>query len=78
MTSMFGFLKKKKAVETHIAAEQTNTPMDSRMTLLMAEEIPMLDSASRVRVYQILEEYDGPQITSQEELPQEIRDMMDL
>ncbi|AIU29520.1 Hypothetical protein Cul210931_0147 [Corynebacterium ulcerans] len=48
------------------------------MTLLMAEEIPMLDSASRVRVYQILEEYDGPQITSQEELPQEIRDMMDL
>lgn len=78
MTSMFGFLKKKKVVETHIAAEQTNTPMDSRMTLLMAEEIPMLDSASRVRVYQILEEYDGPQITSQEELPQEIRDMMDL
>ncbi|KPH78574.1 hypothetical protein AFK72_00705 [Corynebacterium ulcerans] len=75
---MFGFLKKKKAVETHTAAEQTNTPLDSRMTLLMAEEIPMLDSASRVRVYQILEEYDGPQITSQEELPQEIRDMMDL
>ncbi|AEK91452.1 hypothetical protein Cp87MAT_0115 [Corynebacterium pseudotuberculosis] len=77
MTSMFGFLKK-KTVETHIAAERTNTPMDSRMTLLMAEEIPMLDSASRVRIYQILEEYDGPQITSQEELPQEIRDMMDL
>ncbi|ADK27898.1 hypothetical protein LJU02_00575 [Corynebacterium pseudotuberculosis] len=74
---MFGFLKK-KTVETHIAAERTNTPMDSRMTLLMAEEIPMLDSASRVRIYQILEEYDGPQITSQEELPQEIRDMMDL
>jgi hypothetical protein len=48
------------------------------MTRLMAEELPFLDSASRVRVYEILENYDGPQITSQEELPQEIRDMLDL
>ncbi|AEX73417.1 hypothetical protein CDHC01_0163 [Corynebacterium diphtheriae HC01] len=48
------------------------------MMLLMAEEIPMLDSNSRVRVYEILEQYDGPTICSQEELPREIREMMDL
>ena len=48
------------------------------MTRLMAEEIPMLDSASRGLVYKLLREYDGPEITTQEELPTEIRDIMDL
>ena len=35
-------------------------------------------SVSRTRVYRLLEEYGGPTITSQEGLPQEIRDLMDL
>jgi hypothetical protein len=48
------------------------------MTRLVAQELPLLDSVSRTRVYRLLEEYDGPTITSQEELPQEIRDLMDL
>lgn len=74
---MFGIFKK-KAEPGHIAAENTNTPMNQFMTRMLAEELPLLDSASRVRVYEILENYDGPQITSQEELPQEIRDMLDL
>lgn len=76
---MFGFLRKKKAEpETYIAAERTNTPMSQEMTLLIAQELPLVDSAGRTRIYKILEEYDGPTITSQEELPQEIRDLMDL
>lgn len=74
---MFGIFKK-KSEPGHIAAENTNTPMNQFMTRLVAEELPLLDSASRVRVYEILENYDGPQITTQEELPQEIRDMLDL
>ncbi|AHI21545.1 hypothetical protein [Corynebacterium vitaeruminis] len=74
---MFGLFKKKPE-PGHIAAEHTNTPMNQFMTRLMAEELPLLDSASRVRVYEILKEYDGPQITTQEELPEEIRKMMDL
>lgn len=75
---MFGFLKKKKADPVYIAAERTNTPMSSEMTRMIAEELPLLDSAGRTRVYRILEEYDGPTITSQEELPAEIRKIMDL
>lgn len=74
---MFGLFKKKDP-QVHIAAQQTNTPLDDHMTLLMAQEIPMLDSNDRTRVYQLLEEYEGPQITSQEELPAEIRQIMDL
>ena len=62
----------------YIAAEHTDTPMSSEMTRMIAQELPMLDSASRTRVYKLLEEYDGPTITSQEELPQEIREIMDL
>ena len=75
---MFGFLRKKKKDPVYIAAEHTDTPMSSEMTRLVAQELPLLDSVSRTRVYRLLEEYDGPTITSQEELPQEIRDPMDL
>lgn len=75
---MFGLFKKEKPEPGHIAAELTNTPMNQFMTRLIAEELPLLDSASRVRVYEVLNNYEGPQITSQEELPQEIRDLMDL
>ncbi|AKE38104.1 Hypothetical Protein NG00_00094 [Corynebacterium camporealensis] len=61
-----------------MATEHTSAPLDGFMTRLMAQELPILDSASRNRVYEILREYDGPEITSQEELPDEIRDIMDL
>lgn len=74
---MFQLFKKKKEVG-HVAAENTNLPMNQHMTRLVAEELPLLDSASRVRVYEILEAYTGPTITTQEELPQEIRDLLDL
>ncbi|MBV7294413.1 hypothetical protein KRX51_00545 [Corynebacterium sp. TAE3-ERU12] len=75
---MFGFLRKKDAPKRYIAAEHTNTPMSQEMTRLVAEELPMVDSASRARVYEILDTYDGPTITSQEELPEEIRSLLDL
>ncbi|AZA08266.1 MULTISPECIES: hypothetical protein [Corynebacterium] len=79
----FGFSRakrraKKAEAAPRIAAERTNTPLDNRMTLLVAQELPLLDSADRVRVYEILNSYEGPQITSQEELPAEIRELMDL
>lgn len=74
---MFGFLKKKSA-PVHTAAEMTNTPLSNELTMMLAQELPLLDSASRVRVYEILEQYDGPQITSQDDLPKEIRDLLDL
>ncbi|QRP59856.1 hypothetical protein [Corynebacterium minutissimum] len=61
-----------------LATEHTALPLDGFMTRLIAEELPILDSASRTRVYEILREYEGPEITSQEELPKEIRDIMDL
>ncbi|APT83807.1 hypothetical protein [Corynebacterium aquilae] len=74
---MFGLFKK-TAAPTHEAAERTDVPLSPHMTLMMAEELPILDSASRVRVYEILKEYDGPLIETQEQLPQEIKDLMDL
>ena len=61
-----------------LATEHTALPLDGFMTRLIAEELPILDSASRGRVYEILREYEGPEITTQEELPDEIRDILDL
>ncbi|ANE02940.1 hypothetical protein [Corynebacterium crudilactis] len=75
---MFEKFKKAKKPEIHIAAERTNLPLDDYMTRLFAQEIPFLDSTSRSEVYRLLQEYDGPTITSQEEIPQEIRELMDL
>ena len=60
------------------ATKHTEVPLSPFMTRLMAEELPMLDSSSRARVYDLLREYDGPIIESQEELPEEIRALMDL
>ena len=63
------------------ATQHTNLPLDGFMTRLIAEELPILDSTSRQRVHQILREYadsEAPVITSQEELPAEIREIMDL
>ncbi len=74
---MFGLFKKKPA-PGHIAAQHTNLPMNQHMTRLVAEELPLLDSSSRVRVYEILNNYQGPIITTQEELPAEIRELLDL
>ncbi|WKD60153.1 hypothetical protein CCICO_00450 [Corynebacterium ciconiae DSM 44920] len=80
--ALFDLFKRNKPVdpktETYIAAERTNLPLDGFMTRLMAEELPLLDSAERGRVYEILRSYHGPTITSQEELPEEIRSLMDL
>ena len=74
---MFGLFKKNISPD-HAAADHTNLTLDNFMTTLMAQELPFLDSASRIRVYEILNTYDGPTITSQEELPMEIRELMDL
>lgn len=77
---MFGMFKKRPAASEapHLAAENTDTPLSNNMTLMIAQELPLLDSKDRVRVYEILNNYTGPQITSQEALPQEIREIMDL
>ncbi|KQB84571.1 hypothetical protein [Corynebacterium oculi] len=72
---MFG---RKGHPEQHEAAQRTNLPLDDFMTRLMAQELPLLDSTSRVLVYQELREYRGPEITSQEELPARVREIMDL
>ncbi|MGV3071042.1 hypothetical protein ACEE90_01120 [Corynebacterium phoceense] len=60
------------------ATQNTTAPLSGFMTRLMAQELPIMDSTSRQRVYDILREYDGPVIETQEELPKEIRDLMDL
>lgn len=60
------------------ASHRTTLPLNEFMTRLMAQELPILDSTSRQRVNDILREYNGPEITSVEELPGEIRDIMEL
>lgn len=75
---VFGKLFGRKVPAEHVAATHTNLPLDDFMTRLVAQEIPLLDSVSRVRVYRLLEEYDGPIITSQEMLPEEIKELLDL
>ncbi|MBC3186632.1 hypothetical protein H7347_08650 [Corynebacterium sp. zg-331] len=72
---MFG---KKGRPEQHEAAQRTHLPLDDFMTRLMAQELPLLDSTSRVLVYQELREYHGPEITAQEDLPARVREIMDL
>ncbi|GAB3701605.1 hypothetical protein [Corynebacterium nasicanis] len=64
-----------------VAAEQTNLPLNDFMTRLIAQELPLLDSHDRSEVYRLLREYaaaGGAEITSQEELPAEIRGLLDL
>ncbi|WP_273352830.1 hypothetical protein [Corynebacterium resistens] len=60
------------------ASHRTQLPLNEFMTRLMAQELPIMDSTSRQRVNQILRDYEGPEITSVEELPKEIRNIMDL
>lgn len=64
-----------------VAAEQTNLPLNDFMTRLLAQELPILDSHDRTEVYRLLREYAAsgqPVITSQEELPAGIREILDL
>lgn len=64
-----------------VSTEFATAPLSDFMLRLMSEELPMLDSTSRRRVHDILREYQAsgqPEITSQEMLPKEIRDIMDL
>lgn len=63
---------------TYEAAERTNLPLSPFMTRLFAQELPIMDSTSRRRVMEILKSWDGETIEKVEDLPQEIRDMMDL
>lgn len=60
------------------SAQRAGAPLNDFMTRLIAQELPILDSASRQQVYDILRTYDGPEITSQESLPEEIVEIMDL
>ncbi len=62
----------------YVAAQHTQLPLSPFMTRLMAQELPILDSTSRRRVNQLLREYEGPTIEDVEELPKEIRDIMEL
>ncbi|EEI27906.1 MULTISPECIES: hypothetical protein [Corynebacterium] len=62
----------------HIAASRTNVPLDDHMTLLFAQELPFHPAEERAIIEKILKEYEGPTITSQDMLPQQIRDLMDL
>lgn len=64
-----------------VAAEQTNLPLNDFMTRLLAQELPLLDSRERTEVYRLLREYSasgGQMITTQEELPAELREILDL
>ncbi|WP_257159492.1 hypothetical protein [Corynebacterium cystitidis] len=66
---------------THVATQFVEAPLDDFMTRLMTQELPLLDSHSRIRVYEVLAEHKAqglPTITSQADLPAEIREMMDL
>ncbi|MCP1388146.1 hypothetical protein M5J20_08090 [Corynebacterium sp. TA-R-1] len=51
------------------------------MQQLLSQELPMLDSADRARVTELLREHaaaGGGTIETQEDLPGEIRQIMDL
>lgn len=63
------------------AAHRTELPLNHYMTRLMAQELPILDSSSRRAVYELLRQHSAaglPEITCVEELPEDIRVIMDL
>ncbi|MGO1949043.1 MAG: hypothetical protein ACTH1D_05370 [Mycobacteriaceae bacterium] len=60
------------------AASHTDAPMNEFMVRLIAQELPVLDSTSRRIINQELREYNGPQITCVAELPETIREVMEL
>lgn len=77
---MFGFLRKKPSAagQPHMAGEYTQVNMNNEMVMFFADELPMLDSTSRRRVNALLRDYDGPTIESFDDVPREIRDIMDF
>ncbi len=75
-TEQLGGVDSSKA--TYIAAEHTQLPLSNYMLRLLAQELPFVPSEERSRIYHILNAYEGPTITSQEELPAEIRTILDL
>lgn len=65
----------------HISAQLVDVPLDDFMARLIAQELPVLDSTSRGIVYEELRAHKAagkPTITSQEELPERIREIMEL
>lgn len=61
--------------------QQQASPLNHFMQQLMSQELPVLDSTSRARITELLREHAAagrPTITSQEELPAEIRQIMEL
>lgn len=75
-TEQLGGVNSSKAI--YVAAEHTQLPLSNYMLRLVAQELPFLSSEERSRMYQIFHDYQGPTITSQEELPAEIREILDL
>ena len=87
MAPNIGFLSMRKHYKgddpnaIHEAAQRIDAPLSDFMVRLMAEELPFVDSKGRTRIYEILREHKEagkPVISSQEELPAEIRAIMDL
>ena len=67
--------------DMHMSAQLVGVPLDDFMARLVAQELPLLDSTSRGIVYEELrahKEAGKPTITSQEELPERIRQIMEL
>ncbi|MCZ9294254.1 hypothetical protein [Corynebacterium meitnerae] len=65
----------------HISAQLVNVPLNDFMARLVAQELPILDSTSRGIVYDELRAHEAagkPVITCQEELPERIREIMEL
>lgn len=63
------------------AAQHTTAPLNEFMTRLIAQELPILDSSSRSVINHALREHQEagkPQITCVAELPDEVREIMNL
>lgn len=57
------------------------SPLNHFMQQLLSQELPFVDSVGRARITELLrahQEAGLPVITSQEQLPAEIREIMDL
>lgn len=62
----------------HESAQRTTLPLNDLMVRMLAQELPMVDTTSQALVLRELKSYDGPTITSQEELPVRVRELLDL
>ncbi len=75
---MFGLFKKKPTSNIHEAGEHTNLPLSNEMTMMLAQELPIVDSITRKQIYAALREYNGPTIERQEDLPEVVKEILDL